>query len=472
MEPILIIIIIIQSLNLLAMISLVFFENRSYSSLLVWLLVLMALPGVGLFAYAIFGKGPDIGKKKKFLTKITEDEKYVAHLEMQKKYLIEEARFTEPTGQLAYYNLIDQGSVLTANNEISVLTDIAEMYETMFKEIANAKEFVNILFFIIKGDEYGKRLRELLIAKVNEGVKVRLIYDHVGSFRLRPFFFRRLKKAGGEVYSFLPSIFKFFFRNVNYRNHRKIVVIDGEIAYTGGANVGREYANKDKKLYPWHDTQIRVQGDAVNLINLRFMKDFNFSAHKTEQFKFKAQKEAGNKVLQVISSGPDSRDEKIKLAYIKAIYSARHKVYIQTPYFIPDESFIAALATAAKSGVDVRIMIPGIPDKKSVYLTTTFYMKELLPDGVKFYKYNGFMHSKTLLIDDEITSIGTFNIDIRSFKQNFEMTAFIYDKKTNEEMTNAFLKEVENSQLVPADYKGRVIRRFFESIARLFTPLM
>lgn len=472
MEPILIIIIIVQSLNLLAMISLVFFENRSYSSLLVWLLVLITLPGIGLFAYVIFGKGPVIGKKKKFLTKITEDEKYLTHLEMQKKYLLEEARFTEPTGQLAYYNLVDQGSVLTANNEIVVMHDISAMYETMFEEIKNAQQYVNILFFIIKGDEYGKRLRELLIKKVNEGVKVRLIYDHVGSFRLRPFFFRRLKKAGGEVYSFLPSVFKFFFRNVNYRNHRKIVVIDGEIAYTGGANVGREYANKDKKLYPWHDTQIRVQGDAVNLINLRFMQDFNFSAHKTEQLNFKAQKEAGNKVIQVISSGPDSRDEKIKLAYIKAIYSARTKVYIQTPYFIPDESFIAALATAAKSGVDVRIMIPGIPDKKSVYLSTTFYMQELLPHGVKFYMYNGFMHSKTLLIDDEITSIGTFNIDIRSFKQNFEMTTFIYDKVTNEALTNAFLKETNNAKLVPTDYKSNKLRHFFESIARLFTPLM
>ncbi|HZJ89680.1 MAG TPA: cardiolipin synthase [Bacilli bacterium] len=472
MELIGIILIIIYSLNIIAVISLVFFENRSYSSLLVWLLVLMALPGVGLFAYVIFGKGPDIGKKKKFLTKITEDEKYFAHLEMQKKLLIEDTHLSDAAAQLAYYNLIDQGSVLTDTNKLEVMHDIAAMYETMFQDIENATEYVNILFFIIKGDEYGKRLRELLIKKVNEGVKVRLIYDHVGSFRLRPFFFRRLKKAGGEVYSFLPSIFKFFFRNVNYRNHRKIVIVDGKIAYTGGANVGREYANKDKKLYPWHDTQIRVEGDAVTLINLRFMQDYNFSAHKAEKMKFTPQKKAGNKVMQIISSGPDSRDEKIKLAYIKAIYNARTKVYIQTPYFIPDESFIAALATAAKSGVDVRIMIPGIADKKSVYLSTTFYMKELLPHGVRFYTYNGFMHSKTLLIDDEITSIGTFNIDIRSFKQNFEMTVFIYDKAVNAQMTKAFFNETKNAKLVPADYKGRIIRRFFESIARLFTPLM
>jgi cardiolipin synthase len=202
------------------------------------------------------------------------------------------------------------------------------------------------------------------------------------------------------------------------------------------------------------------------------MQDFNFAAEKPELIEFEPQPDSGRQIVQVLSSGPDSPEKQIKTAYVKAIYGARKRVYIQTPYFIPDDSFKEALIAAAQSGVDVRIMIPGFPDKKYVYLCTTYYMKELLPYGIKFYMWNGFIHSKTLIVDDEIVSIGTFNIDIRSFKLHFEMTAFLYGEEINTEMTRRFEHDIENSKEVPADYKSPPFRQFLENLMRLFTPLM
>lgn len=472
MEPISIVLIILYSVNIFSIIGLIFFEKRNYNSLLVWLLVLVLLPIVGFLIYSLIGKGPSIGKNKKFLHKIDTDDEYYREVELQKKILYSEIKLGEEATRLAYYNLSQQGSILTDNNSVEIMTDIEVMYQTLFNDISAAEEYINILFFIIKNDEYGKALKDILIKKAKEGLKVRFLYDYIGAYDLTPSYMRELKKAGVNVHGFLPSIFKIIFRNVNYRNHRKIAVIDGKIAYTGGANIGKEYVNKSKRIKPWHDTQIRIKGDAVTLINLRFMQDYNFTINDNESIPFVQQQNNDNKIMQIVSSGPDSKYEKIKSSYIKAIYDAKKCVYIQTPYFIPDETFQLALITASKSGVDVRIMIPGVPDKKYAYLVTTHYMQELLPHGIKFYMWKGFIHSKTLIVDDEIVSIGTFNIDIRSFKLHFEMTAFIFNKEINEEMKCRFNNDITNSTLIPSDYKATIWRRTLESIMRLFTPLM
>ena len=465
-------ILVLYFINVLTIFGLIFIERRSYDSLLVWIMILMFLPIIGLFLYGIFGKGPKIGKKKKFLNKIDDDQQYDNLASAQKSVLLSQSDTDSSMSRLALFNLSQKGSIITDNNDVEILRDIEGFYAKMFEDISNAKKYINILFFIIKNDLYGKKLRDLLTEKASEGVKVRLVYDHVGCARLGRRFFGKLKKAGGEVAVFLPSIFQLLNRNVNYRNHRKIVVIDSSIAYTGGANIGKEYTSKHKRITPWHDTHLRIKGDSVNIINLRFMQDFNFATTKPDIVEYKTQPAAGNHVVQILSSGPDAPEESIKLSYIKAIYGAKKRIYIQTPYFIPDESFKVALITAAQSGVDVRIMIPKVPDKKYAYLCTTYYMKELLPHGVKFYLWKGFIHSKTLLVDEDITSIGTFNIDIRSFRLHFEMTTFIYGEEFAAKMQENFENDIKNSTFVPKDYKGPLYKRFLENIMKLFTPLM
>lgn len=457
-------------LNILAIFGLIFIEKRSSNSMIFWLLILIFLPGIGFIPYMIFGKGPKMGMKKKMLYMHQNDEKYLQAINEQ----LVQSRNNESseTSSLMTYNLNNIGSLCTFNNEVEIFVDINKHYEDLLLEISKAKHTINILYFIIKDDEIGNRLRDVLIKKAKEGVAVNLIYDDLGCIKLSKFFFNEVEKAGGHVYRFLPSIFRLINRNINYRNHRKIVVIDNTIGYCGGANIGDEYVSKDKRITPWRDTHLKIKGNAVNFLNLRFIQDHNFVAEKPLEYAFKNHKTNGKTSIQVISSGPDHFEEHIKTSYIKAIYNAKERVYIQTPYFIPDDAFLEALKAASRSGVDVRIMIPNVPDKKYAYLCTTFYMEELLKFGIKFYKWKGFIHSKTMLVDDEISSVGTFNIDVRSFKLHFEVTCMMFDKKINDAMYKIFLEDMKSSILIDVNHKKKFLQRTLESLMRIFSPLM
>lgn len=316
----------------------------------------------------------------------------------------------------------------------------------------------------------------LLNEKLKEGVEVRILVDAVGSRSIKKRHFRELKRLGGEVDSFFPLFFSKFTTRFNYRNHRKIVVIDGKIAYSGGFNVGNEYINNSKKFGFWRDTHFRLEGDIVEEYLRRFNFDYRFATSVKPKGEFFKEHEITKlKRMQLVTSGPDSMYENIKNVYLKMISTAKTRLWIQSPYFIPDESILEAMRIAALSGVDVRIMIPNKPDHMFVYSATLSYVGQLLEDGVKVYQYeNGFLHSKQIIKDDDICTVGTANFDIRSFTLNFEANLIFYDTDTNVLLSEQFLKDMGKSkELTLEDYRQRNrILRIRESISRLLSPIL
>lgn len=381
--------------------------------------------------------------------------------------------------QLMYMHLINNDAVLTENNEVDVMTDGKEKFEKLLDDIEHAKNHIHLQYYILKRDQLGKRLVAALTKKARQGVKVRVLYDDLGSRGLRPSFFKELKAAGGEVEVFFPSKLRWINLRLNYRNHRKLVIIDGKIGYVGGFNVGDEYLGLVPRFGYWRDTHLRIQGFAVYAIQTRFILDWNQASDKSnisyEQEHFPEPVLTGNSTMQIVTSGPDSEWEQIKLGYIKLIAMAKKTICIQTPYFIPDASVLDALKIACLSGVDVILMIPNKPDHPFVYWATMSHIGELLSFGGRVYIYdNGFIHAKTIVIDHEISSVGTANIDVRSFKLNFEVNAFIYDKEIAEKLDDAFKKDVTLSkELTLEDYNQRPKWiRFKESISRLLSPIL
>ena len=291
-------------------------------------------------------------------------------------------------------------------------------------------------------------------------------------------FFKELIEAGGEVACFFPPFSANLSIRVNYRNHRKICIVDGKEAYVGGFNIGDEYLGKSKKFGYWRDTHCKIKGSAIHGLEWRFLLDWRFAANEEianmEKY-FLPKDTIGETGVQIVSSGPDSKWTSIKDGYFKMIINARDKVYIQTPYFIPDDSILEALRVAGLSGVDVRIIIPSKPDHPFVYWASLSYIGELLQAGVKFYTYeNGFIHSKVVLMDDVVSSVGTANLDIRSFKLNFEVNAFIYDEKVNNEIVDQFIRDLDMCrEITIEEYEKRsYIIKVKESISRLLSPIL
>lgn len=465
---------ILTLFNIITLIVLVFIERKNPEKVIKWMGVLLFLPFIGFVFYLFLGKGPTIGKRKKMLAKFQTDRSYRKELVKQLEILKKTRNIqNRKIADMVRYNILQNSSVVTANQDVKLYSNMREHFFDLYQDIENAKEYINLMFFIIKPDKYGKELVEILAKKQREGVEVRFIYDEIGSYKINRRFFKPLIDAGGTAVPFLPTFF-FHWTNVNYRNHRKIVVIDGEIAYTGGTNISKDYVGENKRITPWRDTQIRIVGHAAHMLNLRFLEDFNFATKSNLKPNLKFNDEINDDYLmQVVSSGPDSHEVGIESAYIKAIYLAEEKIYLQTPYFILDEPFKMALESAIRSGLDVRIMIPGVPDKPFVYLSTLSYAEDLYKLGAKVYLYNGFIHSKTLLVDNDISSVGTFNIDTRSFKLHFENTVFIYENRFAKVMENTFKKDIKNSQKMNKEYfeNKTIWQKFIQRIAILFSPL-
>lgn len=450
----------------------------------VWILIINFLPIIGFIVYLIFGRNIHLNKK---ITRIKKDFEalYNKYL-IREKYLInsENLIFTD-SNTIKYIDIIKLNinankSIYSQDNNISIFTDGADKYNSLIKDIESAKDTINILYFIIRNDEIGKRIVSLLTKKAEAGVEVRILYDQVGSI-LTPFkMFKELIQAGGKVCKFFPVTLGHHI-SLNYRNHRKIVVIDGKIGYVGGMNIGDEYMNCGNRKYVWRDTHLRVTGSSVYFLQEIFLTDWYYASNEKETHEklfierlFPDINPEGSIGIQVVSSGPDSNKEQIKRSFIKMISSAKKRIYIQTPYFIPDGTFLEALQTAAMCNIDVRIMIPKIPDKKFVYNATTSYVNDLLDYGIKVYLYSGFLHSKMILIDDDVCSIGTANIDIRSFALDFEVNLFIYNRPFILKCINIFEKDMKVSELISKKdfaYKN-ILSRILQGISRLFSPLL
>lgn len=314
---------------------------------------------------------------------------------------------------------------------------------------------------------------------MKQGLEVKILYDDVGSKKVKMANFDHFKSLGGEVEAFFASKLPLLNFRMNNRNHRKIIVIDGQLGYVGGFNIGDEYLGLGKLGY-WRDKHLRIQGDAVDALQLRFILDWNSQAHRP-QFEYdekyfpKKNKSFGNAPIQIAASGPASDWHQIEYGYTKMIMSAKKSVYLQSPYFIPDNSYINAIKIAAKSGVDVHLMIPCKPDHPLVYWATFSNASDLLSSGVKIYTYeNGFIHSKMCLIDDEIVSVGTANMDFRSFELNFEVNAFVYDENLAKDLRAAYEHDITKSkQLTEESYANRPLSvKFKESLAKLVSPIL
>lgn len=468
-------------------------ENRDPARTVTWLLIFILLPGIGLVIYAILGR--NMRKRKLFKTQklasSIREEKVFENLERIEEIAnIEQS--TINTNQLLNENIEDYSkkrviSLLlntgklpfTTNNKVSVYIDGNEKFKNLLEDIKNAKNHIHLEYFIIKDSEIGRELKDLLIKKSNEGVKIRILYDDVGCWRFWFYrkFFNEMKENGIEIVAFLPAKFPLTGGKLNYRNHRKIAIIDGKIGYTGGLNIGDEYMGKNKKFGYWRDTHIKIEGTSVYMLQMIFLTDWYYTTKEiiTEDKYFPSPQRCGNSMVQIIASGPDSDWESIRYAYFSAICQAKKSIYIETPYFIPDESILIALKSAALSGVDVRIVFPKIADHKMVNNASYSYFDDILKSGGKVYLYTkGFIHSKIMTIDDKIASTGSANMDLRSFMLNFEINAFIYDKKIVERMNKDFFEDLNNSEELTLDEfsKRKLGKKVRESIARLFSPIL
>lgn len=469
-------------LNFLLLLGMVFVERRKPENIIAWLTAMTFLPILGFILYVIFGSGLSVRIRRMIKKKSISERDIIRNIDGIQT--LEEARNDEVLSK--YRELVSlcysYGSYPLPGNGVEIYTDGEEMAKALKEEILKAKTSINIEYYIFAKDKIGQEIMDILCQKAREGVDVKLIYDSVGSRKAPRRFFRKLEKAGGQVGEFFPPFMHLRLINlkINYRNHRKIVVIDGKVGFTGGINIRDDHLSRSKKLNPWRDTHIKIEGSGVYGLQNIFLDDWRYCKNDStpprlylENGYFPSPEICGDATVQVLSSGPDCQEQKIKESYVQMITNAKERIYIQTPYFIPDDVFFAALRIAVRSGVDVRIMIPKIPDKKTVYLATLSYLKEVSELGIKTYLYNGFLHSKTILVDDDILSIGTCNMDNRSFGLNFENTVIMYSKSLNDKHKAIFERDLENSQEVDKNYfkKKSSLTKMLQAIMRLLSSL-
>ncbi|MCJ2540326.1 MAG: cardiolipin synthase [Candidatus Thermoplasmatota archaeon] len=432
--------------NIVFAIIVIYYERKHPYITLAWLAILLLAPVLGFVAYLFFGR--TLSREQMFQKKAMNDNEIQKKVNDQLK-LVHELTIDPEDKELARYLdmvrmlLINGNALVTKNNRVRLFSDGREKFDALLEDIMGAKHHINIEYYIFRDDELGKGVVSALAAKAKEGVMVRVLKDGAGCKSLPKDFFKEITDAGGQVVGFFEQWLRVYFR-LNFRNHRKIAVIDGKIGYVGGFNIGDEYLGKGP-LGDWRDSAIRVEGDAVHMLHLRFFLDWNYETGENidfdEAYYPKIEPIDGVK-MQIVSSGPDSTEEKIKYSFLKMVHSARESVWIQTPYFVPDDAILDALRIAALSGVDVRIMFPCKPDHMGIYWASYSMIGQLLGSGVKAFTYdNGFIHAKTIVVDGMVSSVGSANWDNRSFRLNFETNGILYDK---EFATNASKLLAEN----------------------------
>lgn len=463
-------------LNLISALSLIFIERKEPTTTWAWLIILMVLPGIGFILYLLLGQ--NLSRQKIFREKKIADKIKRYKLRVNNEIDNFNSEINENYEDLILMNYNHSGAVYTLGNDVKTYINGEDKFRDLFNDIKSAKSFIHIEYYIFRYDDLGKKLIELLKQKAKDGVEVRLLIDGMGSKLINKKIIREIQSYGIKIAVFFPGILPHINTRVNYRNHRKIVVIDGKTGYVGGFNVGNEYVNKGKQFKFWRDTHIRIKGEAVNELNNRFILDWDYASGENlgnMSMYFPIPEVAGNVGIQIVSSGPDHMEEYIKNSYMKIINNAKNYVYIQTPYLVLDSPMMEALKISALSGVDVRIIVPDKPDHFFMEWVLSANIGLLIEYGIKIYRYgNGFIHSKTIVADGEVCSIGTANLDIRSFKLNFEVNAFIYDERVSKEQENIFLADQAKSKLViKEEYDKRPKNlRIKESLIRLLAPIL
>jgi len=373
--------------------------------------------------------------------------------------------------------LNNSNSILTTGNKLKILTNGDETFKTIFKAIEKAEHHIHLEYYIFSDDKIGNQLKELLINKSTQGVEVRLILDDVGSWSLSKKFIKEMLVNGIEVYSYMEVRFPRFTSRVNFRNHRKIIIVDGKIGFTGGVNVADRYLEGTKKISFWRDTHLQIEGDAVASLQVVFTADWYFVINEnlTGSNYFPKISKSKGIPIQISASGPDSDWENIQQAFFAAISNARKRILISTPYLMPPITLLNALKTAALSEVEIQILIPEISDSLIPKWCSFSYVEELLEAGIKVYFYqNGFVHSKFMIVDNSFATIGTTNFDFRSFETNFEVNAFIYDVDFTNQLENIFNADLQDSsEIILEEWKKRsALFKIKESFAHIVSPML
>lgn len=451
----------------------VLMDNRQPAKTMAWMLVLMFIPFLGIILYIFFGQ--NTRKERKIWQQSLDQLTKHSMLEF-----VEQKDFNIPEEYRTISNLfMNQNLALPfKNNEVEIYTSGYDFFPSLLMEIGKAEHHIHIDTFIISDDPLGRLIADALIDKARQGIEVRLIYDDVGSWRTPNSFFTRMRNEGIEVYAFMPVRFPAFTSRVNYRNHRKICVIDGEVGFIGGMNIARRYVQGTPKL-SWRDTHVKLTGAAVYGLQRAFLVDWYFVSKVliTERSYYpEIIIGQNNSLVQVVTSSPTSLWPEIEQGYVRILTNAKHYVYMETPYFLPTDPILFAMRVAALSGVDVRLMIPYETDTKVVEWASRSYVIEASRAGVKILLYRkGFNHSKLLVSDDAMATIGSTNVDFRSFENDFEANAFFYDKKIALQVKEVFLADQKDSidlDDVRRFIKKPFLQRLWESFVRLLSPLL
>lgn len=468
-------------INIILALLIVVFERKNPTSTLLWIMVLTFIPVLGFVLYLFIGQ--DLSRQKIFTVKKKEDS-YFRNIAKKQKKQISDGDFEVKDPNIDSYrdliemHLSNSEAYYTDDNNVEIYFTGQEKFAALLKSLRAAKDYIHIEYYIFKNDGIGSKVIDILKEKAREGVKVRLLIDGMGGRRISRKTRKSIIDSGVELAVFFPPFIPWINIRINYRNHRKICIVDGKEAFMGGFNIGDEYLGKSKKFGDWRDTHIKIRGSAISTLQWRFFLDWRFASGeeiKSSQSYLHETNEKDNVGIQIVSSGPDSKWPSIKDGYMKMISDAREKLYIETPYFIPDESIFEALRLAGLSGVDVRIMIPNKPDHPFVYWASMSYIGELLETGVKVYTYDkGFLHSKVMIADKFLSSVGTANIDIRSFRLNFEVNSFIYDEDVNKKLTKKFIDDLEFCTEITRESYARRSKyiQFKESFSRLLSPML
>ena len=450
-------------------------DNRQPAKTMAWALVIWFVPVVGIVFYLFFGVNT---RKERLISQRSLDM-------LSKRSMLEfveqrDLRLPEEYKPIIDLFVSENLSLPFKGSEVKIHTDGYSFFHALLKEIASAKDHIHLDMYIFEDDALGNMVRDALVAKAREGVEVRLIYDDVGCWNVSNRFFERMREEGIEVAPFLPVRFPSFTSKVNYRNHRKMIVIDGRTGFIGGMNIALRYV-KGTKSQPWRDTMLQITGSGVYSLQRAFLVDWYFVDRNLisnrKYYPHPSEESSHNEsLLQIVTSGPDTPYPEIMQGYVRTILAAKKYIYIETPYFLPTDPVLFALKTAAAGGVDVRILVPLRSDTKFVEWAGRSYLREMVKAGVcvSYYK-TGFLHSKMIVCDDAICSCGSTNVDFRSFENNFESNAFIYDSKVAIAMRNMFLEDTSQSLLftdMPQRVKPNILKRLVESLVRLMSPLM
>ena len=461
----------VYALTIFGIIAVVVSENRNPVKSLAWVTVLLVVPMVGLILYIFFGRNIQnkriiSRRNRRILRRLTNRSSTSARQGKPPEHIRNRINLASSLCGSNYYD----------GNTVDIFDNGADKIEALLSDIRSARRYINLQYYILIDDKVGRRVIEALEERARAGVKVRVIYDHVGSFRLSRKALKGMRRAGVEAFPFFKVVFPPFGTRINWRNHRKIVIIDGQVGYIGGMNIADRYIDGGKMFPMWRDLHLRVKGPAVAALQQSFAVDWNFMGQPLLQETDFAGPSADRPVgLQLVTGGPTTQWMNMTLVFQQVISEARKCVYILTPYFIPTEGLVQALQLAALSKVDVRLIVPQRSDSDMLRWASNSYIMDCLRAGVKVYFYQkGMLHSKAIIVDDDFCTVGSTNFDFRSFEHNFEANMLIYSPEFNARLKAMFFRDMRDSRrITSAEWRARPLpRRMLESFMRLFSPIL